>query len=677
MQDPAADSRLTKRKKSRQQQIRGLLLLAIFVVGALVGWLLLGWLVFPLNRGADPRDMSLAAKTEYVLTTVEAWTLNQDTALARERLGEFSREELTTILQNLIDERNRSGQPLEAARLLAFATSLGLNLTASTMAQHRDVPHNVAPATIIAEQVSPTPAPSPSIANSPTPPAPSARISIAATISGTIGAAVVDWAKANNIGIVVLPANGEQNETADVSLSFQPTDRPMLLAQRVYVVADRFATLRTSVTLANLQALWQGQTLNDGTNTLFIGNDLADGFDDILGTHGATVKRVPPSQIAARLWSQPNALALVPFDELTPKILALPLDGQNVLSRDLKLDAYPLVLQIYANGDPALTSQLLDAIHPKIPLTNRDPDRITTLMMTGVTAISRTTALKIEQKKDNAYPARVVAPVLAAADITHVSNEVPFTDRCQAVLGSLVLCSKPAYIASLKLIGTDIVGLTGNHLLDYGADAFTKTIDLYDAEHLRYYGGGRNADDASKTLFLQDHGNTLAFLGTNSFGPPNDWATADRPGAQRYNVDILKKAIADARKKADVVLVEHQAEETYDYEPSANNRIEFHVSFDAGADVVTGVQAHQPQGFEFSNDGRRIILYGLGNLFFDQMQDEGTRQGIIVRHTIYAGHLLQTELLTTMLEDYAQPRWTTPAERAKLLNALLAVSAIK
>jgi hypothetical protein len=53
------------------------------------------------------------------------------------------------------------------------------------------------------------------------------------------------------------------------------------------------------------------------------------------------------------------------------------------------------------------------------------------------------------------------------------------------------------------------------------------------------------------------------------------------------------------------------------------------------------------------------------------------RQSIVVRHTIYAGQLLQTELLTTMLEDSVQPRWMTAAERERLLRAVFKASGFK
>ena len=90
----------------------------------------------------------------------------------------------------------------------------------------------------------------------------------------------------------------------------------------------------------------------------------------------------------------------------------------------------------------------------------------------------------------------------------------------------------------------------------------------------------------------------------------------------------------------------------------------------AGADIVTGVQSHVPQAAEFL-DGN-LILYGLGNLYFDQMWREDTRQGLIAKHTIYEGRHLSTQLLPTILYDYGQPRWASPTEHAAILEKVFA-----
>jgi hypothetical protein len=60
------------------------------------------------------------------------------------------------------------------------------------------------------------------------------------------------------------------------------------------------------------------------------------------------------------------------------------------------------------------------------------------------------------------------------------------------------------------------------------------------------------------------------------------------------------------------------------------------------------------------------VHYGLGNLFFDQMEP-WQRPQFIDRHIFYDGRYIHTELVTTMLEDSARPRLMTPDERENLL----------
>ena len=82
----------------------------------------------------------------------------------------------------------------------------------------------------------------------------------------------------------------------------------------------------------------------------------------------------------------------------------------------------------------------------------------------------------------------------------------------------------------------------------------------------------------------------------------------------------------------------------------------------AGAVIVSGSQAHQPQAFEFEQGA--LIHYGLGNLFFDQYDvSPATRQAFIDRHIFYDGRYLGTELLTYELEDYSRPRPMTAGAR--------------
>jgi poly-gamma-glutamate synthesis protein (capsule biosynthesis protein) len=106
--------------------------------------------------------------------------------------------------------------------------------------------------------------------------------------------------------------------------------------------------------------------------------------------------------------------------------------------------------------------------------------------------------------------------------------------------------------------------------------------------------------------------------------------------------------------------------------PLVDQRQNFNALIRAGADIVTGVQSHVPQAIEFT-DGK-LILYGLGNLYFDQMWSQSTREGLIVKHTIYNNRHISTQIFTTLLYDYGQPRWTEPAENRTLLQRVFGAS---
>lgn len=510
----------------------------------------------------------------------------------------------------------------------------------------------------------PPPTPSPTAPRQPT-------IFVPAEISGTLRTEILAAAKQIALN------NAGNPGSADVVVSTQRSPNAEILTEQVYAVVDWFPTKLTNVGSEELLNLWQGTPTAGGIDTLLVAPETLAAFTELWGAPAANIQSVPAEQLVDAIWNNKTALAVMPFDQLVPKVKALRVDDLNILERDADLGAYPLVTRLYVSGDPTFTKGFAAAFHTKNPRSNRDPERMTQLIMTGVTAISRTSAFKIDAAGDPALPARKVGEVLAAADITHVSNEVPFTESCTPVLGTLQLCSKPSYIETLKVAGVDLISSTGNHMNDYGTDAFLETLDLFDKEGYKVFGGGRNMDEAKQVLVVEDHGNKLAFLGMNSFGPVSIWATADRPGAQQYDKEILHQELAQAREKADVVFLDMQGDETYVYEPNGNNKTLFRDAIANGADVVTGAQAHQPQAVEFTPDGKQVILYGLGNLFFDQMQSDNVRQGLVARHTIHNGKLIQTELLPTLLMDYVQPRWATPDEAQVILDLVFGASGFK
>ncbi len=299
--------------------------------------------------------------------------------------------------------------------------------------------------------------------------------------------------------------------------------------------------------------------------------------------------------------------------------------------------------------------------------------------MTGVTAFVRATAYTMD-KKGIIYPGMDIRNWLLQADITHISNEVPFFDKCPEPNPSqvgMVFCSDPRYMDLLNFVGADVIELTGNHFADYGPQAMINTLAMYKQNNMQYFGGGANLADAIKPLLMVNNGNKIAFIGCNSVDVGRaPTATNKRPGAAPCDFPYLVKEIRQLHDQGYIVVSTFQFYETYDPKPLASQVQDFRMMADAGADIVQGSQAHLPQTMEFYNGA--FIHYGLGNLFFDQMGDNSpnfpTRREFIDRHVFYNGSYISTELLTATLEDYSRPSPMTPAERAAFLSEYFSTS---
>jgi hypothetical protein len=437
----------------------------------------------------------------------------------------------------------------------------------------------------------------------------------------------------------------------------------------IYALVAPFPTTTDSVYFADIQNAWAGAATGPFIERpLWMDEPTLAAFTTLWGIPAAGSVRVASAdQLVNSAWAERPAWAIVPFELLEPRWKVLSVDGQSPVHNDFIAASYPL--KISFDLQPAAFS-LMPA--------NRDPDRLTVLAMTGVTALVRGTADRME-RYGVLYPCEEIRTVLRAADITHISNEISFMAGCPVPdpwTESLQFCSDPRYIALLEDVGTDVVELTGNHLLDYGPEATLVTLDLYDQSGWLYFGGGRNLQDSLRPALVEDNGNKLAFIGCNYAGPPNDWATDTRPGSAPCDFSQLEIEIASLRSEGYLPIMTFQYSEYYQPYPTNEERNDFLEMASAGAVIVSGSQAHMPATMEFS--GGSFVHYGLGNLFFDQMSypmPDGTRivdtRNVFVdRHVFYAGRYIGTELLTYIIEDYARPRLMTEPERFEFLQKI-------
>jgi hypothetical protein len=99
--------------------------IAGLVVGCLLGWMVLGWMLFPVTwTNADPWDLRPEQKATYVSMVADSYDVNSDGDLARQRMEGFGSEEISDLLAKLIEEREQAGDTEGKRRLQYLGTVL-------------------------------------------------------------------------------------------------------------------------------------------------------------------------------------------------------------------------------------------------------------------------------------------------------------------------------------------------------------------------------------------------------------------------------------------------------------------------------------------------------------------------------------------------------------------------
>ena len=454
--------------------------------------------------------------------------------------------------------------------------------------------------------------------------------------------------------------------TLDIAPFTDPAKPNETRIEWIYALVAPFPTIVDGVTFDQLHTAWtEGAPLSQsGVFPLIMAESTLAAFTAQWDAPApGLVRTVDEDQLLATAWDE-SAWAIVPFESLEPKWKVLTIDGQSPVRKGFDVASYPLVIEFTLQSTAPL----------QVPTSNYDSSKLTTVIMTGVTALVRATAVTMEYKSVT-YPGEKIRDVLREADIAHISNEIPFFTGCtfpKPDQVALVFCSDPKYIDLLTDVGADVIELTGNHFADRGAAGMLETIAIYNEKHLPYFGGGVDLQDSLKPALFEVNGSKIAFIGCNKpdvdrFPTARDF----RPGAAPCDFVYLAREIAELKSLGYVVISTFQWNESYDSQPNPQQVTDFRLVADAGASIVSGSQAHYAQKMEFYGDS--FIHYGLGNLFFDQMGDQswmpsGIRRIFLDRYVIYDGRLVSVELLTGMVEDYSRPRWMTGDERAQFLN---------
>ena len=370
----------------------------------------------------------------------------------------------------------------------------------------------------------------------------------------------------------------------------------------------------------------------------------------------------------------PEALGLVPWDEVDPRVKALAVDGETLLDPDAE-----------GSGDYPLRPE--DAASPA-------PEKLRRIVVGGDIVLDRgqnytviQQGLGLDFPLDGGYAAvtsRVAEPssyseygvihqftaerrggagevreYLRSADLTLANFENPVIEA--AVYHS----DAPTFTGDLRLLpildqaGIDGVTLGNNHILDAGPEGLAETLTHLDDAGIYYTGAGMDLEAAREPMLFELGGTKVGVL--NYQGVPSyewAWATEGAPGTAPMLQEVMVEDIERLRPEVDLLVVMPHWGNEYLATPEPDQVELAHAMMDAGADLIVGDHAHWPKGIEIY-DGKPVY-YGTGNFLFDQYWSEETSTGIFAEITLYKDRVIQTRPVPFIVLDQAQPNFLLP-----------------
>ncbi|MFF4361348.1 CapA family protein [Streptomyces sp. NPDC001604] len=183
----------------------------------------------------------------------------------------------------------------------------------------------------------------------------------------------------------------------------------------------------------------------------------------------------------------------------------------------------------------------------------------------------------------------------------------------------------PANLPALTVAAPDVCVLANNHVLDFGREGLTETLDALARAGLRVVGAGSNAEEAyaPAVVPVPGAGRVLVFaLGARSSGVPPGWAAASGRSGVAYLPEVSAAAAAEVvrrvreeRRAGDVVVVSVHWGSNWGHRVPREHVRFARALVDGGVDVVHGHSSHHPRRIEVYRD--RLILYGCGDFIDD------------------------------------------------------------
>lgn len=228
--------------------------------------------------------------------------------------------------------------------------------------------------------------------------------------------------------------------------------------------------------------------------------------------------------------------------------------------------------------------------------------------------------------------------LLGSADVIGINFEGPIHvgDLSRAIKAGPSISQSSQSLEFIKSVGATHFCLANNHIMDFGLDGFRETLKKFKANE--YFGASLNSESIYKPSIINGDEISIGLLAFSEaqFGVHGDVLGNNYEGVARVDHPLARKAVQDAKRFCDRVIVQvHAGLEMVDL-PLPEWRNRYRELVELGADLVIGHHPHVLQGAE-SYKGS-MIYYSIGNFYMDFMFDRGEAfSGGLVEVTVDSG----------------------------------------
>jgi poly-gamma-glutamate synthesis protein (capsule biosynthesis protein) len=254
------------------------------------------------------------------------------------------------------------------------------------------------------------------------------------------------------------------------------------------------------------------------------------------------------------------------------------------------------------------------------------------------------------------------------ADVAMVSLNNPLAIAGTSLEEDFIERQRPDAINLLKAGGVDIVDLSSENTMTFGAQGLSETLETLDRHGIYRIGAGRHEREARRPEILDVKGQRIAYLSYNQA----DFAQAygDIGGINSLVKQHLVEDIRAIRGEVDWLVVNYRWQTDLSSEPADWQTNLARFAIDQGADVVIGHHPQQLQGTEIYRG--RPIAYSLGDLVFGQTSEAASDETAVLKVSL-GDRQMKVELLPIVVRD-GQPHQAVGAKAEAILQKVQAAS---